>query len=125
MHLSDFVAGVPKGVMLFGLVRKPHHHSNFERRLILKGRAIGLGGEIEPEITKVAVAVFSESRSDEYHITGLLYTYSMLDLRYFDHMFCVCVCAPQVSVLNGTDLKSMLDYTGEQVSIQTSPALTH
>lgn len=42
---------------------------------------------MEPEITKVAV--FSESRGDEYHITGLLYTYSMLD-HMFDHMFCVC-----------------------------------
>ena len=27
VHLSDFVAGVPKGLMLYGLVRKLHHHS--------------------------------------------------------------------------------------------------
>uniref|UniRef100_A0A673WLH2 Integrin, alpha 5 (fibronectin receptor, alpha polypeptide) n=1 Tax=Salmo trutta TaxID=8032 RepID=A0A673WLH2_SALTR len=36
-------------------------------------------------------------------------------LSHFDHVFCVCVCSLQVSVLNGTDLKSMLNYTGEQV----------
>lgn len=30
VHLADFVAGVPKGLMLYGLVRKPNHHSEFD-----------------------------------------------------------------------------------------------
>lgn len=29
VHLSDFVAGVPKGPMLYGSVRKFNHHSHF------------------------------------------------------------------------------------------------
>ena len=34
VHLSDFVAGVPKGIMLYGLVRSPHHYSHFEKGLL-------------------------------------------------------------------------------------------
>lgn len=30
VRVSDFVAGVPKGLMLYGLVRKPNHHSHFD-----------------------------------------------------------------------------------------------
>lgn len=29
VHPSDFVAGVPKGLMLYGSVRKLNHHSHF------------------------------------------------------------------------------------------------
>lgn len=74
-NLSDFVAGVPKGEKLHGLVRKPFR--------------------------KPALGCFYAA-----------FTVSMLIERCSARLYALF----QVSVLDGRNLRTLLNYTGEQVS---------
>lgn len=75
-NLSDFVAGVPKGLKLYGLVRKP--------------------------LRKPALGCFYAAFT----------VHSVLIERCSARLYALF----QVSVLDGRNLRTLINYTGEQVS---------
>lgn len=78
--VPDFITGVPKGLMLYGLVRSPHTH---------------FIPFYMSEICTVICCSFSDVAG--FHINSNFTVYL------------------QVSILNGSDLKPLINLTGEQV----------
>lgn len=105
VHLSDFVAGVPKGLMLYGSVRKLTFILELlewdfvlmresERKKNSLSDIVTVGIPFATNCAPETVLALDDIKRRSPYVAALL----------------------QVSILNGTDLKTIINYTGEQVS---------
>ena len=104
--------------MLYGSVRELHHHSSFLERAAW---ALDLGTDAGKSKKK------ENSRSDIVTVGIIFAVHSFTRdgayiRAYKKRRSPYVVAVLQVSVLNGSDLKTMINYTGEQVSrLQKAP----
>lgn len=92
--VADFVTGVPKGLMLYGLVREPHVAYRTERTT--------LNANTETQFT----------RADQLRTNSCTMNRSTVEML---RSVLTSSVSSQVSVLSGRDLKSLINFTGEQV----------
>lgn len=113
--VSDFVAGVPKGLMLYGLVRKSNHRSHFDFQFGAFGMRLVLQALTDWENVK------ERKQPGWYCHSGNYFCNKFQSKKRWSSYV---TAGLQVSILNGTDLKTMINYTGEQVSKRT-PIFIH
>lgn len=114
--LSDFVAGVPKQLNLYGAVRK---FTFISKLLKWESRALDLGLIQENKRQAAAFMILSQREFFLYWIpipeTVLIFDHVKRPSPYVAALL-------QVYILNGTNLKNLINYTGEQVSQRVVPS---
>lgn len=92
VHSSDFVAGVPKTLMLYGSVSTPNHHSHFGFHLSAF-RMGGLGFRLGPDAGKLKERKqpWRYCHSGNYLHSKFL-TRICAYIRPYKKMFTICAC---------------------------------